>query len=402
MRTATFWLTGWSSARRIRSRGPVGAAGEPRPSAAAGDRVRRPPRGVRAFIRASNSSDCRTGLVRQAAIRRAWHELEVVRAGRRRSGAARGRRRSPARRGSAGPGRARPSRASCRRAARRRTARPRPRRLAAPSRAAGPPSTATGRAPQLVRTSSRIRRLVALSSTTRTGRPSSRGRSGSTRPAIAAVRGRTPSATVKRKVLPRPASLSTQIRPPIISTSLAEIARPRPVPPNRRVVEPSACSNGSKIARQLLGGDADPGVGDGEAEHDLVARRRRPRRSTETTTSPRSVNLIALPTRLTRTWRSRPASPTTASGTSGRDPAGQLQALGVGPQGQGLQGLVERVAEAERRPGRGSSLPASILEKSRMSLMTVSSESAELLTRLEVLALARASARCPGPARSCR
>src|SRR5262249_12851151 len=37
---------------------------------------------------------------------------------------------------------------------------------------------------------------------------------------------------------------------------------------------------------------------------------------TETTTSPRSVNLIALPTRLTMICRSRPGSPISASGTS--------------------------------------------------------------------------------------
>src|SRR5206468_17551 len=39
--------------------------------------------------------------------------------------------------------------------------------------------------------------------------------------------------------------------------------------------------------------------------------------STRTTTSPCSVNLMALPMRLSRTCRSRPASPTRASGTSG-------------------------------------------------------------------------------------
>ena len=48
--------------------------------------------------------------------------------------------------------------------------------------------------------------------------------------------------------------------PPISATSCAEIARPSPVPPNRRVVEPSACVNGSKIADLLVGRDADAGV----------------------------------------------------------------------------------------------------------------------------------------------
>ena len=48
---------------------------------------------------------------------------------------------------------------------------------------------------------------------------------------------------MKRKVLPTPAWLSTQIRPPIISTSRLLIASPRPVPPNLRVVEASAWLN---------------------------------------------------------------------------------------------------------------------------------------------------------------
>src|SRR5262245_59397797 len=39
---------------------------------------------------------------------------------------------------------------------------------------------------------------------------------------------------------------------------------------------------------------------------------------TSVTTSPRSVNLIALPVRLTRICRKRPESPTNASGTSER------------------------------------------------------------------------------------
>ena len=48
-------------------------------------------------------------------------------------------------------------------------------------------------------------------------------------------------------MLPQPGSLSTQMRPPIISTSLDEMLRPRPVPPYLRVVEPSACVNASKM-----------------------------------------------------------------------------------------------------------------------------------------------------------
>jgi hypothetical protein len=41
--------------------------------------------------------------------------------------------------------------------------------------------------------------------------------------------------------------LSTWIAPPIIATSFAQIARPRPVPPKRRSVDASACENASKM-----------------------------------------------------------------------------------------------------------------------------------------------------------
>ena len=46
------------------------------------------------------------------------------------------------------------------------------------------------------------------------------------------------------KALPRPASLVTLISPPIIWQNLRVIVRPRPVPPNCRVVEASAWVNG--------------------------------------------------------------------------------------------------------------------------------------------------------------
>ncbi len=68
-------------------------------------------------------------------------------------------------------------------------------------------------------------------------------------------------------------------------------------------------------------------------------------------TSPRSVNLIALPTRLTITWRRRPESPNQAVRNVGGDPAGQLQSFAVGAAGQRLEGLVQRVAQAERSLG---------------------------------------------------
>ena len=59
---------------------------------------------------------------------------------------------------------------------------------------------------------------------------------------------------VKMNRLPRPSSLSTRIWPCISSTSWAQIASPRPVPPKRRVVESSACTNDSNTALRRSAG----------------------------------------------------------------------------------------------------------------------------------------------------
>ncbi len=141
--------------------------------------------------------------------------------------------------------------------------------------------------------STRMRRLVALSSTTSTGSCSEeRIRVLGLWQLADAERGR----EVERAAAARPRSRPRDGRPSI-APGLGEIVSPRPVPPNRRVVEPSAWWNGFEDRRLLLRGDADAGVGDREVEADAVSPLRS---STETATAtwPRSVNLIALPTRL--------------------------------------------------------------------------------------------------------
>ena len=55
-------------------------------------------------------------------------------------------------------------------------------------------------------------------------------------------------------MLPLPTSLSTQIRPPIISTRLLQMESPRPVPPKRRVMEASAWAKGWKSRSRPAGG----------------------------------------------------------------------------------------------------------------------------------------------------
>ena len=82
---------------------------------------------------------------------------------------------------------------------------------------ATPPSTTVGRMPQVVRISSRMRRFVALSSTTSTGIPSrsSIWRGGAWTGGAAG----TAKGMVKWNWLPWPGWLSTHIRPPMRPTS---------------------------------------------------------------------------------------------------------------------------------------------------------------------------------------
>ena len=189
--------------------------------------------------------------------------------------------------------RSRPSPACSRRAAPARTARRAARRRRARRAPPAPPSTAVGFIRQRVSCSLQDAPVdvVVVDDQHAAGRRAAASRS----PASAASA--TSNAAVKWNVLPAPGSLSTQMRPPISCTSVAEIASPRPVPPNRRVVEPSAWLNASKIVACLLRRDADAGVADREVQHAC----RSPRALFAHLRPPRarcSVNLMALPTRL--------------------------------------------------------------------------------------------------------
>ncbi len=212
-----------------------------------------------------------------------------------------------------------------------------------------PPSTAIGRAPS----SSGLRQNQAVGGVVvhDQDRQPSQPRDGPARRGASASCGLDAQLTVNRKVLPMPGSLSTQIRPPISSTSLAEIVRPSPVPPNRRVVEPSACSNGWKIVSSFSAGMPIPvsatakwrttpstaGVLERNGDDDFA-----PLGELDRVADQVDQDLA------------QPAGVADQGvGHVGGDPAGQLQALGVRPQGQGLQGLVQRVAQAKRASGRG-------------------------------------------------
>ena len=76
--------------------------------------------------------------------------------------------------------------------------------------------------------------------------------------AAAARRRRRPALAARGSVEPeraaaRRARCPAPISPPMSSTSCLEIARPRPVPPYLRVVEPSACAKGSKSCVERSG-----------------------------------------------------------------------------------------------------------------------------------------------------
>ncbi len=128
--------------------------------------------------------------------------------------------------------------------------------------------------------------------------------------------------------VPRPSSLSMPISPFIRSTSCWQIARPRPVPPKRRAIEPSAWVKDSKMrlrwssaipiplsvtvnSRGQRGVPSPSADSPPSADSTCFAAR-----TTRTITSPRSVNLMAFPTRFVRIWRIRTRSARTKRGTS--------------------------------------------------------------------------------------
>ncbi len=146
------------------------------------------------------------------------------------------------------------------------------------------------------------------------------------------------------------------------STSWAQMARPRPVPPKRRVVELSAWEKGSsRVARA-----------DGSMPMPVSATRKctpsSPSRETPTVTPPCSVNLTAFPTRLTRTWRRRSESPVTQAGTSSSMSTRRSSPL-AWAWAEMVPATLRTAAPRSKSTSSMSSLPASILEKSRMSLM---------------------------------
>ena len=111
-------------------------------------------------------------------------------------------------------------------------------------------------------------------------------------------------------------------------------------------------------------------------------------RLSRSSTSPAAVNLIALFTRFSKIWRMRTGSPMSPSGTSGSMSQASSRPFSCARKASERSDS-STVSGKLKGIGSRSNLPASIFEKSRMSLMTVRSASPDTLT---VLTYSRCSA----------
>jgi hypothetical protein len=179
------------------------------------------------------------------------------------------------------------------------------------STACTPFSAMSTRWPAWVRIALTSSWLVRLSSARRIERESpacAAGVAGCTLPGSGASRRR----KVNQNVEPWPGVLSNPISPPISATTRRQMASPRPTPPNARLAELSACPNGWNRRARSSGAMPMPV----SATSILSAAVPSPTGVLLDVTpiSPAGVNLIALPIRLSRTWRKRPGSPSSRSG----------------------------------------------------------------------------------------
>ena len=278
----------------------------------------------------------------------------------------------------------------------------------------GPLSTSVGCMSQLSSISSRIRRLVALSSTTSTGRPCSL--IGCSRLRLAAACLRPPKRAVKWNVLPWPGSLSTQIRPPISPTSCARDGQAQPGA--AVLAASSSCRPGRRPRRSAVcfsGGMPMPVSRTGKCRKTGRQRKSQSQGREEPLVSGRGYPLSARPARTARhdhlallgeldgvahqvdddlAQPVRVARPG-PSGTSGAMWQASSRPFCGARMASVLQGVADSSRAGRSRSCSRSSLPASILEKSRMSLITVSSESADDFDQSRGTRAARRSARCP-------
>ena len=251
----------------------------------------------------------------------------------------------------------------------------RARRIA--SSPAAPSVASSTRMPAARSTSPTMRRFVALSSTINALCPTRCTAIGAAESVAGLGTATTSSGSVKKNSEPRPTSLCTPSSPPMSRTRRREIARPSPVPPYLRVVDASAWPNSSKIAARLSAGIPMPVSR--TAKRTSARFPSRPAGDTDTTTSPCGVNLMALPTRFVSTCRTRVGSPRTKVGAS---VAMSASSSSRRSRARTASSAIVDSSRCGSSNGIDSSCrcSASILEKSRMSLIRASSVSPDVCT----------------------
>src|SRR5262245_5376658 len=169
------------------------------------------------------------------------------------------------------------------------------------------------------------------------------------------------SGTVKKKVEPRPSSLSTPTRPPCISTSRLVMLSPSPVPPYSRVMVVSTWRNSAKMFSTSSLGMPMPVSATLNVSHPSA-------RLTSMSTRPWRVNLSAFPARFSRHWVSRRPSPQ-AAGISGATCTLNASPFSMA-RDRSEACTTSTISCTEYSPRPSSSRPASIFDKSRTSLMS--------------------------------
>ena len=172
---------------------------------------------------------------------------------------------------------------------------------------------------------------------------------------------------LRLNVLPWPGLLRTTISPPSISAIRLLIAKPRPVPPKRRVDRIVRLGKWPEQQAHLFLRHANARVD--HVEYQLTAHSRTSGSSRMTTrTLPTSVNLMALPIMLTRICRRRIGSVVILSGMSPR-----TSSVSGNPFASARTFINEMTSVAiwlgEHSWRSTVHLPASIFERSSMSLM---------------------------------
>ena len=178
------------------------------------------------------------------------------------------------------------------------------------------------------------------------------------------------------KQLPWPGWLLTSTRPPISSTSRCVIARPRPVPPKRRVIDTSACTNSwnrPAICSALMPmpvscTDRRSATRSGVQPSGSVSTTRR--------TWPAGVNLTALDSRLASTCCRRSASPRSVPRWASRLGSANSHSSSISLACAAcLTSSMAWTTVVSIEKGAASTLiwPASIFEKSSTSLIRPSS-----------------------------